>query len=54
MVSMVKISPNSYKICFIPYLTTISIKKKPLKKKNLRRSKIVGERSRVGLTAVKD
>ena len=54
MVSIVKISQRFYKICFIPYLTTLSIKKQPSKKK----PKVVkvrrGGGSGVGLTAVKD
>ena len=55
----VKISQNVHQIGFIPYSTTLSIKKKtapPPKKKNnkLRQSKIVGVLYRVGLTAVKD
>ena len=40
-VFMVKISQNFNKICFMPYSTTLSIKKQTTQK-NLRRSKIRG------------
>ena len=47
-----KLANNWIKICFMPYSITLSIKKKqipPRKKKNLRRSKIRGGGSRVGM-----
>ena len=51
MVSMVKISRKIYKICFIPYSTTLSIKNVTEKKpKAVKDREGVG----VGLTAVKD
>ena len=52
-VFMVKISQNFNKICFVPYSTTLSIKKTRAPRKNLRRSKKGGVGSRVGMTAVK-
>ena len=57
---MIKIGLKFYKICFMPYSTTPSIKNRPPppNKKNLRQSKIGetggGGGSRVGMTAVKD
>ena len=52
---MIKISQNFNKIGFMPYLTTLSIKKKQT---FLQKPKVVkdrkGGRSRVGMTAVKD
>ena len=53
---MVKIGLNFNKICFMPYSTTISIKKKtpPPKKKPKAVEDRGGEGSRVGMTAVKD
>ena len=53
MVFMVQISQIFYKICFIPYSTTISIKKQP-PGKELKAVKDKGGGVGVGLTAVKD
>ena len=54
MVYMFKKGQINYKICFIPYSTTLSIKESVReRKKTLRRSKIGGGGG-VGLTVVTD
>ena len=52
---MVKISLNFNKICFMPYSTTLSIKKQtPHKKPKAVKDREGGRESRVGMTVVKD